>query len=192
MKDYREWLPADGYEASASVGGSFVSDDVEDYYFSPWDLGYGRFVRFDHEFIGRAALKEVSPNPSRTKVTLALSNEDVVSVVGSQLEPGPRAKFMEFPSAVYAMHPYDAVLVNGETVGVSTWIGYSSNERKMLTLAVLDSKYAEPGTEVTLLWGEEDGGTAKSAVERHQQYEIRAVVGPVPFARYARDLYRVD
>jgi glycine cleavage system aminomethyltransferase T len=192
MKDYREWLPADGYEASASVGGSFVSDDVEDYYFSPWDLGYGRFVRFDHEFIGRAALKEMSQNPSRTKVTLALLKEDVLSVIGSQLEPGPRAKFMEFPSAVYAMHPYDAVLVNGETVGVSTWIGYSSNERKMLTLAVVDTEYAKPGTEVTLLWGEEDGGTTKSAVERHQQHEIRAIVHPVPFARYARESYRVD
>jgi syringate O-demethylase len=77
-------------------------------------------------------------------------------------------------------------------VGVSTWIGYSSNERKMLTLAVLDTKYAEPETEVTLLWGERDGGTAKSAVEWHQQYEIRAMVGPVPFARYARESYRVD
>jgi glycine cleavage system aminomethyltransferase T len=192
MKDYREWLPADGYEASASVGGSFVSDDVEDYYLTPWDLGYGKFVRFNHEFIGRAALKEMSLNPSRTKVTLALLKEDVLSVIGSQFEQGPRAKFMEFPSAVYAMHPYDAVLANGETVGLSTWIGYSSNERKMLTLAILDTEYAKPGTEVTLLWGEEDGGSAKSAVERHQQYEIRATVGPVPFARYARESYRVD
>jgi syringate O-demethylase len=50
---YREWLPATGYEGSASIGGSFVSDSIEDYYFTPWDLGYGSYVKFDHDFIGR-------------------------------------------------------------------------------------------------------------------------------------------
>ena len=192
MKSYREWLPADGYEASASIGGSFYSESIEDYYFTPWDLGYGRFVRFDHDFIGREALEEMSSEPSRTKVTLALVEEDVLRVVASQLEPGHRGKFIEFPSAVYAMHPYDAVTVHGETVGVSTWIGYSSNERKMLTLAVIDNEYAKPGTEVTLLWGEKDGGSRKVNVERHQQYEIRATVSPVPYSEYARQSYRAD
>jgi hypothetical protein len=62
----------------------------------------------------------------------------------------------------------------------------------MLTLAVLDQRYAESGTEVTLLWGEEDGGTTKLAVERHEQFEIRAVVGPVPYSRVARESYRAD
>ena len=36
------------------------------------------------------------------------------------------------------MHPFDSVLSGDEIVGVSTWIGYSANERKMLTLAILD------------------------------------------------------
>jgi len=192
MADYRKWLPADGYEGSASIGGSFVSDDVEDYYFTPWDLGYGRFVRFDHDFIGRSALEEMAADPPRTKVTLALESADVLRVIGSQLEKGPRGKFIEFPSAVYSMHPYDAVLVGGDTVGISTWIGYSSNERKMLTLAVIDSRHAVPGTEVTLLWGEEDGGTSKPLVETHEQFEIRAIVSPVPYSTVARERYRRD
>jgi glycine cleavage system aminomethyltransferase T len=192
MKDYRKWLPADGYEGRASVGGSFLSDDIEDYYFTPWDLGYGRFVRFDHDFIGRQALEAMAEDPPRTKVTLALDTEDVLRVIGSQLETGGRSKFMEFPSAVYAMHPYDAVLVDGETVGISTWIGYSSNERKMLTLAILDREHAAPGTEVSLLWGEENGGTRKLAVERHEQCEIKAIVSPVPYSKVARESYRTD
>jgi syringate O-demethylase len=192
MKAYREWLPGNGYEGAASLGGSFYSDSVEDYYFTPWDLGYGRFVHFDHDFIGRSALEEMSQDPPRSKVTLSLVNEDVLRVIGSQLEPGGRAKFIEFPSAVYAMHPYDAVMVDGNTVGISTWIGYSSNERKMLTLAVLDKEHAEPGTEVTLLWGEAGGGSRKLSVERHEQYPIRAIVSPVPYSRFARESYRVD
>jgi len=190
LKAYREWLPADSYEGRASIGGSFLSDDIEDYYFTPWDLGYGHFVRFDHDYIGRDSLEEMSEDPPRTKVTLALEDEDVLRVIGTQLGEPPRAKFMEFPSAVYSMHPYDAVQVNGETIGISTWIGYSSNEAKMLTLAVVDNEHAEPGTEVTLIWGEPDGGTAKPTVEPHAQTEIRAIVSPVPYAKVARQAYR--
>jgi len=190
MADYRQWLPADGYEGSASLGGSFVSADVEDYYFTPWDLGYGRFVNFDHDFIGRDALEEMSQDPPRTEVTLELDRRDVLDAIGSQFSEGARAKFIEFPSAVYAMHPYDAVVVDDETVGISTWIGYSSNYREMLTLAVLDRAHAEPGTDVSLIWGETGGGTAKLNVEPHEQCEIRATVAPVPYSRVAREAYR--
>ena len=171
MKAYREWLPATGYEGSASLGGSFVSDRVDDYYFTPWDLGYGSYVAFDH------------------KVTLALDDEDVTRTIGTMFQASDRAKFMDWPSAVYSMHQYDRVTVDGETVGVSTWIGYSANEGKMLTLAVLDAEHADPGTEVTVVWGEEDGGTAKPTVESHVQTEIRAIVSPVPFVDAVRTSY---
>jgi len=187
---YRRWLPAAGYEAAASIGGSFYSDDVEDYYFTPWDLGYGHLVKFDHDFIGRAALERMAhEDEHRVKVTLALDDDDVARTIGMMFGPGERAKFMDWPSAVYAMHPFDKVTVNGGTVGVSTWIGYSANEGKMLTLAVLDAQHAEPGTEVTLVWGEEDGGSGKPTVERHVQTELRAVVAPVPYVESVRRAY---
>lgn len=189
MKAFREWLPADCYEAKASIGGSFASDNIEDYYLTPWDLGYGMFVKFDHDFIGREALEEKAKGPHRKKMTLALNTDDVKEVIGSQLEKGERGKFIEFPSAVYSMHPYDRVELNGKPIGISTWIGYSSNERKMLTLAILEEEYTEPGIEVTLVWGEENGGTAKPMVEKHVQKEIRAVVSPVPYAEVARKQY---
>ncbi|WP_159590561.1 syringate O-demethylase [Chelativorans xinjiangense] len=190
MKPYRKWLPDDGYEAKASIGGSFASDDIEDYYLTPWDLGYGHVVKFDHDFIGREALEKKAGGPHRKKVTLALENEDVMRAIASQFEKGEgRAKFMEFPSAVYSMHPFDKVTAGGKTIGISTWIGYSSNERRMLTLAILDTEYAEPGTEVTFVWGEEGGGTRKPAVEPHTRTEIRAIVSPVPYAEAARKVY---
>ncbi len=40
----------------------FVSDDIEDYYLNPWELGYGSFVKFDHDFIGRDALEQIDPD----------------------------------------------------------------------------------------------------------------------------------
>jgi syringate O-demethylase len=189
MRAYREWLPATGYEGSASIGGSFVSADIEDYYFTPWDLGYGSYVKFDHDFIGREALEKMAEAGHRQKVTLVLDEEDVTRTIATMFQKDERAKFMDWPSAVYSMHQYDRVTVEGETVGVSTWIGYSANEGKMLTLAVVDAEHAEPGTEVTFVWGEEDGGTAKPTVEPHVQVEIGAVVSPVPYVEAVRRSY---
>jgi syringate O-demethylase len=191
LKAFREWLPATGYEGSASIGGSFTSDDIEDYYFTPWDLGYGSYVKFDHDFIGREALEGMADDEHRVKVTLALDDDDVTSAIGTMFGRTDRAKFIDWPSAVYCMHPFDRVTVDGETVGLSTWIGYSANEGKMLTLAVVDPEYAEPGTEVTFVWGEEGGGSSKPTVEPHVQTEMRATVSPVPYVQVVRERYRV-
>ena len=189
LKDYRDWLGANSYEAKASIGGSYVPATIDGYYLNPWDLGYGPFVKFDHEFVGRAALERMAQQPQRRKVTLALDNADVARVMSSSFQNGDRAKYIEFPSAVYSMHPFDAVLADGKQVGLSTWIGYSANEGKMLTLAIVEEAYAQPGTKVTLLWGEPNGGTRKPTVEPHVQTEITAVVSPVPYSAVARDSY---
>jgi vanillate/3-O-methylgallate O-demethylase len=42
---------------------------------------------------------------------------------------------------------------------------------------------------VTFVWGEENGGTTKPTVERHEQVEIRAIVSPVPYSEVARTEY---
>ncbi len=189
MKPYREWLTVNHYEAKASIGGSHVSDNVADYYLNPWDLGYGPFVKFDHDFIGRAALEKMAAAPQRKKVTLALDTDSLMDSMGTMFDKGMKAKFMEFPSAVYSMHPFDLVTKDGKPVGVSTWIGYSHNEGKMLTLAILDPEFAEPGTSVSLVWGEPDGGSTKPTVEPHKQVSITAVVSPVPYSETARTGY---
>jgi syringate O-demethylase len=188
-REFRQWLSANSYEGKCSLGGSFVSDRIEDYYLNPWELGYGIMVKFDHDFVGREALEKIKDQPHRQKVTLALDNEDIVRVMSSMLQTGDKAKFLEFPSAVYCMHPYDAVQKDGKTVGISTWIGYTVNAGRFLALAMVDADLAEPGTEVTLLWGEPDGGTSKPTVEPHVQTEIKAIVSPVPYSEVARDNY---
>src|SRR5712691_1931140 len=87
MKSYREWLPAECYEGKASIGGSFNSPNIEDYYLTPWDLGYGAHVKFDHDFIGRGALEKIADQPHRRKVTFAWNADDVATVFRSMLEP---------------------------------------------------------------------------------------------------------
>jgi vanillate/3-O-methylgallate O-demethylase len=188
LQAYREWLPADWYEATGSLGGSFYSDDIADYYLTPHELGYWPFVKFDHNFIGRAALEAMGDEPSRKKVTLAWNGEDVAQAMGSLFEKGDAAKYIDIPLSNYATWPNDKVLRDGEMVGVSTFSGYSYNERSYLSLAMVGVD-VEIGAEVTLVWGEEDGGSAKPVVERHRQAEIRAIVSPAPYSEVARTSY---
>jgi vanillate/3-O-methylgallate O-demethylase len=188
MKAYREWLPADGYEGTGSLGGSFYSDDIADYYLTPHDLGYWPFVKFDHDFVGREALEAMADEPKRRKVTLAWNGEDVARVMETLFEKGDAAKYIDLPLSNYATWPNDRVLGESGVVGVSTFSGYSYNERSMLSLAVVDVD-VEPGAEVILVWGEEGGGSAKPVVERHAQAEIRAVVSPCPYSEVARTSY---
>src|SRR5215471_12035075 len=104
---------ARSFEASASIGGSFHASNIEDYYVTPWDLDYGRVIRFDHDFIGRAALENLQNKPHRRKVTLVWDKGDVLKVFAGLMEDGEMPKLMEMPAAHYATHPYDKVMRNG-------------------------------------------------------------------------------
>jgi vanillate/3-O-methylgallate O-demethylase len=189
MKSYREWLPAASYEGTGSIGGSFNSSNIEDYYMTPYELGYGPFVKFDHDFIGREALEKIVDKPQRRKVTFAWNADDVVKDFKSMFEPGKEHyKYIDLPLSNYTSASYDRVHVGGKTVGVSMFAGYSYNERSMLSLGVVDPDVAI-GNEVTLVWGEEGGGSQKTTVERHKQIEIRAIVSPVPYGKVAREEY---
>lgn len=167
------------------------ADRIADYYLTPFDLGYGPFVKFDHEFVGRQALEKIAANQKRRKVTLVWNAEDFTRVFGSLVHGGGDiTKYIDLPLANYATLPYDQVMKDGKSVGLSTYTGYTYNERAMISLGVVDSEYADPGTQVTVVWGEEGRGTSKPTVERHQQAHIRATVAAVPFAEVARVAYR--
>jgi len=191
LQGYRQWLGADSYEATGSIGGSFVSSNIEDYYLNPFELGYGSFIRFDHEFHGREALQKVRGETQRRKVTLAWNAEDMAKITGSLFSPeGQHYKFFDVPLANYASANYDRVIdADGKTVGLSMFTGYSYNEKQALSLATIHPEIA-PGAELRVVWGEENGGTRKPTVEPHQQLEVRAIVSPVPYSRVVRETYK--
>ncbi len=191
MKPYRQWLPAKSYEATGSLGGSYYSNEISDYYLTPYELGYATSVKFDHEFVGRKALEKMADKTHRKKVTLAWNGEDVGRVFRSLIENTnqPPFKYIDLPLSNYSSWPYDKVLKDGKMIGISTFSGCSYNERAMLSLAIVDIEHSKPGTKVSLVWGEEGGGSSKPVVERHAQTEIRATVGPVPYGQDARETY---
>ena len=178
MEEYREWL--DVRSGLLSLGGSFDSDDITDYYVSPVELGYSHIINFDHDFVGKEALEAEIDDPDRERVTLVWNSDDVLDVFASLFEEGETYKFMEFPHPRASACVYDEIHVDGETVGVSTDKSYIYNEREMLSLALVDTEYSEPGTEVAFTWGEPEG-SSNPMVERHTQTEIRATVAPSPY-----------
>jgi glycine cleavage system aminomethyltransferase T len=183
---YREWLPA---SRAGSLAGSFASDDIEDYYVTPYDLGYGRSVAFDHDFIGRAALEAHAADQKRVKVTLVWDEDDVTAAMRTLLEPGIPAKYIDLPKARYGLYQVDRVRKDGAEVGISHDAGYVTNEHAFVSLASIDLAHSEPGTEVEVIWGEEPN-SRKPAVEKHRQIAIRATVQPAPYSAFARENYR--
>ena len=192
MQPYREWLSAGSYEGIASLGGSFVSERIEDYYFTPWDLDYGRLVQFDHDYMGREALEKLASGAHRKKVSIVWNADDVAKIYRSQMQPRDNGKYMEAPLAHYASYPYDQVLnTKGDRVGVSTYVGFLAPDHAWVSLAVVDPEWAQPGTELSVLWGEPNGGSHRPMVERHVQMPVRGTVAVWPFSELARKEYRV-
>ena len=184
LRGYREWLPADSWEGRFQLAGSYRPDDIEDYYSTPYDLGYGHIVKFDHDFIGREALEHIAASPPRRRVTLVWDTHDVLRIFASLFEPGVPYKFFDLPIADYGvlLHRDEVRDPAGRLIGQSTFCGYSANERKALSLAIVDAEHATPGTEVTVRWGEPDGGSRKPRVEEHRQTSVRAIVAPAPYS----------
>jgi vanillate/3-O-methylgallate O-demethylase len=172
MEEYRAEFDAamPAYANTFSIGGSFEADDVSAWYRSPVELGWGKSVKLDHDFIGRAALEPELASPRRQIRTLVWRAEDVVDVYASFFTDAPYA-FMDMPRDQRGTMWADRVLVDGELVGVSTSRGYSYSFRQMLSLCTIDVGHADVGTEVTIVWGDPDG----------PQKQIRATVAPAPY-----------
>ena len=136
------------------------------------------------------ALNEALQQAMAEDSSVMMMGEDVAKIQNSMLQKGEHFKYIEMPLSNYANSNYDQLTVGGKTVGVSLFSGYSYNERSFLSLATVDADVAI-GNEVVLHWGEPNGGTRKTTVERHKQAEIRAIVSPVPYAVTAREAYAV-
>jgi vanillate/3-O-methylgallate O-demethylase len=186
--EYREWLPA---ARAGSIGGSLSSPDIHDYYMTPFDLGLGRSVRFDHDFHGREALERHAADQRRRKVTLIWDADDVAAVVRSQIEPGTPAKWLDFPKARYGLYQMDEIRQGDRLVGISTDAGYVAYDQLYMSLATLDVDVPD-GEVVEVVWGEHPISRKASVDADHRQVRIRATVAPAPYHEYARTVYRAD
>lgn len=181
MAEYQEYFQSQmpGFATTFNIAGSFEGEKPSDYYRSPFELGWGRNVKFDHDFIGREALEKEAANPKRTMVTLVWNADDVIDVYSSFFRKGDHYDFMEWPRDQRGFAYVDKVMKDGKLVGLSTSRGYSYYFREMLSLCSIDVEYSQPGTEVVVVWG----------APGRPQKEIRARVAPAP---YKKDNRRID
>jgi glycine cleavage system aminomethyltransferase T len=153
-----------------------VGEDVIKRCVNPIELGLEKIIDYSKEdFVGKAALEAYKTNPKRNIVTLKWNAEDIGDVYASQYRDGePYCPMDEASQTVVNIQGSAADLVldkDGKEIGISSGRAASYFHRAMLSLAIIDLKYAKLGTEVIVLWG--DTGT-------HQK-KIRATVAPFPF-----------
>ena len=173
-------IPPEMDGTPVTLAGS-MGPDVRLRYRNPLELGWGKMVKFDHGFTGRAALEREAARLRRTMVTLVWDPDDVADVYASQFRPGETYAWMD-PIDLGQGHGggimyADQVLKDGKLVGVSSGRQYSYFFRAMLSLCSIDVERGELGSEVTVLWG--DPGT--------KQKEIRATVSRFPYLNENRN-----
>ena len=151
--------------------------DPKLHYRTPIELGWSRMVKFDHDFVGRAALEREVAEPRRKMVTLAWNPEDILDIHRSQYESGEPYAPIEEPNRFTFTDGFNTIWADqvlgddGELIGITSGRCYSFYYREMISLCSIDVAHAELGREVTVLWG--DPGT--------RQKKVRATVSRFPF-----------
>ncbi len=177
LADYREWLSLFSYEGQKPLHGSFYSDNIEDYYVSPFELGYGKSIAFNHDYLGREALERTKDSYPRRKRTLVFDAADSARVFGNP-------DYLN----TYGRYRLEA---NGKPVGMSFQTGLIGPLNRILSLALIDVEYAAPGTELTFVWGEHPGpGNDPDGDFGFRR--LKATVAPSPYNEHARTEYRKD
>jgi glycine cleavage system aminomethyltransferase T len=123
-----------------------------------------------HDFVGREALlaERAAGGPARRLVGLVWNHKDVIDVYATLFDENPVAP-MDLPR--YMGLAVDQVLSADRLVGCSTSRVYSPYLRQMISLGWLDIALTQPGTVVSVVWGE---------IGKPQR-EIRATVVELPF-----------
>jgi len=167
----------DTMDIRPTLRGSLEADDITAYLRSPCELGWGKSVRFDHDFPGRAVLEGEAAAPTLQRVTLEFNSDDVIDVYASLFRDGEPYEFFEIPHAPRWIAWADKVMnEDGTAIGISSIPGYSLHFRRILTLAYVAPAFARPGSEVVVLWGNPG----------QPQKHIRATVRPAPYKTDAR------
>ncbi|MCL2826944.1 MAG: hypothetical protein FWD72_06020, partial [Eggerthellaceae bacterium] len=157
-----------------------ASGDINNYFHNPYEFGWGKMIKFNHDFAGRAALEKMAAENKRRMVTLEWNADDVADVFASQFRDGQPYKFIDDPIdyVFYLGNHHDEVVnKDGKVVGISFGRQNAAFFQRMISLCCLDTAYAELGSEVAVVWGEP--GT--------RQKNIRATVARYPYNNILRN-----
>ena len=153
-----------------------AENEPEAFYVTPYDIGWGYLVNYDHDFMGKEALIKIKDNPPKKAVTLEWNADDVAEVFSSQFRGRDVERYdsiepyTQLDSADFGIR-CDYVCANGDNIGIASGRTYAFFERRMISLAFIDKEYAVEGKDVTVSWGRPG----------HPQIAIRAKVARFPY-----------
>lgn len=175
-RGYREWLSEFSYEGKKPLHGSYYSPDIEDYYCSPYELGYGKSIAFNHDFYGREALEAAKGDAHRRKVTFVVDPADASALLGDPMDYlNSQGRFR--------------IEIGGNMVGYTFHTCSIDPQGTILALCLVDEAHAAPGTKAKLVWGEHDGPAAGADPEKDFR-ELSGTIEVSPYDSHARTEYR--
>jgi glycine cleavage system aminomethyltransferase T len=157
-----------------------AADTRDNVYLTPYDVGWGKLVNYDHDFPGKAALQRIAQDPPRQAVTLEWNADDVAAAFSTQISGGSASPADVVTTSGFTLEDFaslkmrvDHVLADGVEIGVSVGRTIDYRENRMVSLAFIDHAFAEEGSQVVVLWGDAE----------EARVEIRATVAPMPYFR---------
>ncbi|MFE7835093.1 aminomethyl transferase family protein [Streptomyces sp. NPDC057474] len=161
------------------LSGSIDPSDIRARFRTPSEVNWSWMAKFDHDFVGRAAVEAEKAARKRKTVILRWNPEDVLDTFASHFRKGEEYKYIEFPCAPQspAGGHADLVTKDGTAVGISSAAVYSYFYREMISQTTIDIDQATIGNEVVVHWGD-FGGRIKP---------IRATVERFPYLDLPRN-----
>ncbi len=152
-----------------------AAGELANYLVTPYDIGWGNLVDFDHEFCGKEALQRISTSAHRTVVTLEWDLEDLGKLVSGEIAGIIDADedvldFQEGQPEWARMH-VDLVRDGNHMVGVTSGRVRDWYHKTFVSLAFIDQDVAVEDKELVVLWGKAGG----------EQVPVRAKVARFPY-----------
>ena len=128
---------------------------------TPYDIGWGYLVNFNHDFVGKDALAKAKAAQAKKMVTLEWNADDIADVFASQFRGkdvaayDPIEAYHDGYNGSAAIHTRGdwVVAEDGTKIGVSCGRTYAFYEQHMISLCSLKADYAIGGKEYKILWG---------------------------------------
>ncbi|NLL51148.1 MAG: aminomethyl transferase family protein [Peptococcaceae bacterium] len=171
------------------------ADNEENYFVTPFDVGWGYLINFDHDFIGKEALQKLAENPPRVPVTLEWDADDVADIYASQFRGQGTQPYERIDSPMDWGEPWhvllgpnplrnDKVLVDGKFIGVSAGRINDYYHQRVISLGFIDKEYAMKGNDVIIIWG----------TPGKPQKEVRAKIARFPYydGEYRNETFDVE
>lgn len=138
-----------------------AQDEQNAMHVTPYDIGWGYLVNFNHDFVGKEALAKAKAAKAKKMVTLEWNADDVADVFASQF----RGRDVTPYDPIEAYHDsYNGsssmptrgdwvVAGDGTKIGVACGRTYAFYEQHMISLCSMKTEYAVEGAEYKVLWG---------------------------------------